>query len=318
MGKILDRTGKRYGRLLVLERAEDVTYPNNQKRKIMWKCQCDCGKICYRSSDSLGSGTKSCGCLVTETAKRNLKNINSKKEKEKQINIGKRFGSLTIIQTEDTSKARPHDYWITQCDCGNIFSTLHRNITSGKYTDCGCQDLRYYRFKDISGQRFGKLIASRPIIEKEQSGKSKRWICQCDCGRETIVTADALQKGNTMSCGCLKSSQGELLIEQILKDNNISYEKEKVAFNYDTKGKARFDFFVNNEYFIEFDGEQHYKSNERWWNTLELVEKYKEYDAIKNKWCKDNNIPLIRIPYSHKNQIQLEDLILDTSKFIVC
>lgn len=29
MGKILDRTGKRYGRLLVLERAEDVTYPNN-------------------------------------------------------------------------------------------------------------------------------------------------------------------------------------------------------------------------------------------------------------------------------------------------
>lgn len=76
-----------------------------------------------------------------------------------------------------------------------------------------------------------------------------------------------------MSCGCLKQSQGEFLIEQILKENNISFEKEKYVFDYETGGKARFDFYVNDKYAIEFDGEQHYQSNNRWWNTEEFVEK---------------------------------------------
>jgi hypothetical protein len=36
---------------------------------------------------------------------------------------------------------------------------------------------------------------------------------------------------------------------------------------------------------------------------------------IKNQWCKENNIPLIRIPYTHLKDLSIEDLILETSKF---
>ena len=32
-------------------------------------------------------------------------------------------------------------------------------------------------------------------------------------------------------------------------------------------------------------------------------------------WCKDNNIPLIRIPYTHYKELKIEDLLLETSKF---
>jgi len=38
---------------------------------------------------------------------------------------------------------------------------------------------------------------------------------------------------------------------------------------------------------------------------------------IKNQWCKNNNIPLIRIPYTHLQNLCLEDLQLETSKFII-
>lgn len=38
---------------------------------------------------------------------------------------------------------------------------------------------------------------------------------------------------------------------------------------------------------------------------------------IKNQWCKDNNIPLIRIPYTHLDKLIIEDLKLETTTFLV-
>ena len=49
------------------------------------------------------------------------------------------------------------------------------------------------------------------------------------------------------------------------------------------------------------------------YNT-ELAQKH---DIIKNAWCLANDIPLIRIPYTHYDNLCLEDLQLETSKFII-
>lgn len=54
--------------------------------------------------------------------------------------------------------------------------------------------------KDITGQRFGRLIAI-----KRQYGKGKtknKWYCLCDCGKETETTQNSLSAGHTTSCGC--------------------------------------------------------------------------------------------------------------------
>ena len=48
----------------------------------------------------------------------------------------------------------------------------------------------------------------------------------------------------------------------------------------------------------------------------EQFKKTQEHDKYKNQWCKNNNIPLIRIPYTHLKDLCLEDLLLETSKFI--
>jgi len=37
----------------------------------------------------------------------------------------------------------------------------------------------------------------------------------------------------------------------------------------------------------------------------------------KNQWCKENNIPLIRIPYTHLKDLCIEDLLLETSNYVV-
>lgn len=66
MGKIIDLTGKRFGRLFVIERAQDRIRKNG-KKEIRWKCICDCGTVKDISGGSLRSGnTRSCGCLAKE------------------------------------------------------------------------------------------------------------------------------------------------------------------------------------------------------------------------------------------------------------
>lgn len=52
------------------------------------------------------------------------------------------------------------------------------------------------------------------------------------------------------------------------------------------------------------------------YDNPEKFKKTQSHDLIKNKWCKENNIPLIRIPYYHNN-IVLEDLLLNTSNYLI-
>jgi len=57
---------------------------------------------------------------------------------------------------------------------------------------------------DLTGKRFGKLVAISFSDYEEQHGA--RWLCQCDCGNKIIVRADNLKRGATKSCGCLRNS----------------------------------------------------------------------------------------------------------------
>ena len=53
------------------------------------------------------------------------------------------------------------------------------------------------------------------------------------------------------------------------------------------------------------------------WNNEESHLKLVKRDKYKNQWCKDNNIPLIRIPYTHLKDLCIEDLLLETSNYII-
>ena len=60
--KLIDRTGQRFGRLVVLEQAGRTA-----TKKVLWKCKCDCGNETQTDSGSLVTGnTESCGCILKE------------------------------------------------------------------------------------------------------------------------------------------------------------------------------------------------------------------------------------------------------------
>ena len=65
MSAFIDLTGRRFGRLLVMQ----ATSKRSSQGDIYWKCVCDCGKSVVVNGKSLrSSGQKSCGCLQREWA----------------------------------------------------------------------------------------------------------------------------------------------------------------------------------------------------------------------------------------------------------
>ena len=75
--KTIDLTGKRFGRLTVIERGEDYVcwtlHPNAEPTRFTapkWRCICDCGKEVTVLGASLRNGnTRSCGCLRKDRRK---------------------------------------------------------------------------------------------------------------------------------------------------------------------------------------------------------------------------------------------------------
>lgn len=60
-----------------------------------------------------------------------------------------------------------------------------------------------HNFKDITGQRFGRLVALRYAPE----WKVGYWRVRCDCGTEFFTEGQALRRGRTRSCGCYRAER---------------------------------------------------------------------------------------------------------------
>lgn len=76
--------------------------------------------------------------------------------------------------------------------------------------------------KDISGIRFGRLVAILPT--RNQNGKFA-WLCRCDCGKPTVVVSGNLRNGNTTSCGCFHMEQLVLQHTTHGRSRQVTYRK---------------------------------------------------------------------------------------------
>ena len=109
---------------------------------------------------------------------------------------GQRFGKWTV---KGFDKIKGSSYlWKCVCDCGTEKSVDRSSLKSGYSKNCGCWKIK----TDISGLRFGRLIAIKSIDKKDSAG-SLYWECQCDCGKTKNVSRRHLVNGGTKSCGCL-------------------------------------------------------------------------------------------------------------------
>lgn len=117
---------------------------------------------------------------------------------------------------------------------------------------------------------------------------------------------------HTNGCGCpvCKISKGEKNIMNLLKSYNINYIYQKTFDNCKGyKNKLPFDFYLPDlNTCIEFDGIQHYESVE-YFGGEETLKKTLETDKLKNEYCLNNNIRLIRIKYNENIEDKLSSLI---------
>lgn len=309
-----DLTNKRFGRLTVIRRVDDKILPS-EKHQTMFECKCDCGNIIITSSGRLMSGkTKSCGCLAKE--------VNSKNH---FVDLtGQRFGRLVVIKRVDdhvTPSGRHIVMFQCHCDCGNITIVPAESLTNGNTRSCGCYsvDSAIQRNTiDIINKRFGRLTVVKQV---ETINHRTRFLCHCDCGSNVIVDGCNLRNGYTQSCGCLKS-RGEAKISSILKNNGVNFCREYTCDNLIDVNKLRIDFAILNDegsvqYFIEYDGEQHFYSKACGWSNDDQLRTTQKHDRIKNEYCFSHDIPLIRIPYTHYDNLCYADLVPETSDYLL-
>ena len=281
-----------------------------------WLCQCDCGnQVVELARELINNKISSCGCLKKELLS----------QTKSGSLIGKQFGRLTVLERAGSSPSQKA-LWKCQCECGNTITTTTGNLNSGKTKSCGClrSEMNHNRlFKDLTGQKFGELT----VIERDKNYTNKVYFyCQCSCGNYVSVESQSLRTGHTRTCGCgCGLSLGEQRIMNILKDNNIPFIYNKNYFTdlvLPSGGIGRYDFIILDENnnpirLIEFDGIQHFKPTSFYLDitpqhNLEYVQKN---DQVKNQYALTHHLPLVRIPYTYIDKINLETIMGD--KFLV-
>ena len=110
-----------------------------------------------------------------------------------KIEPGVRVGKLTVKEATGQRK-RGYSIWNCHCDCGGSIALDTRALQRGTVQDCGCETKVRPGQKDLTGQRFGRLVCLEPTEGRSKSSGSVIWHCRCDCGNECLVPRDQLMK----------------------------------------------------------------------------------------------------------------------------
>lgn len=140
-----DLTGQRFGRLVVIEQAEDFVSPSGNKVS-GWLCKCDCGnEVCVRGASLLNGNTKSCGCYALSPESKNTKKYNTFIQ-DGEIGRGYDYkGSEFLFDWEDYDIVSKYcwsvntiGYVRTQDYANRLDILMHRYVTNapkGMYVD---------------------------------------------------------------------------------------------------------------------------------------------------------------------------------------
>lgn len=122
-----DLTGKRFGKLTVLERAEDVTA--GSKTHTAWLCRCDCGNQITVTTSSLNNlDVVQCTQCTTRVRENDL--------------VGRRFGKLLVLRPY-SQPLHNSKTWVCRCKCGIEVAYSTAQLKHGAVEDCGVCSGRY-------------------------------------------------------------------------------------------------------------------------------------------------------------------------------
>lgn len=194
----IDLTGKRFGKLLVLEKAYSKNY------RVYWRCLCDCGQETFVPTSNLTRlHTTSCGCVAHRT-----------KDSYKSLE-GKVFGRLTVLEKDEErtkNSKRYRTYYKCLCECGNIVSVRADGLKNGAVVSCNCYHKEIaakLNGHDLVGKVFGSLQVVAKLDRRCANG-DVYWRCKCECGKEKEYPSSALLGGFCVHCGCKTTKKKKL------------------------------------------------------------------------------------------------------------
>lgn len=249
--------------------------------------------------------TISCGCNVIDIGRKNKKDL-----------TGRRFGNLIVIRDIGRS-SNGRVLWECKCDCGEKTAVISSDLLNGSTQSCGClQKERAAEVHkiDLSNYHIGNFTIIKEVPNIRYVDGSIIWDCKCDfCGGHKNIPSSIILHSIPYSCGCISlGSKGEQKIKDIFRNNQINFISQytfKDCINPKTNRKLPFDFYLPDyNCCIEYDGIQHFKCIRASWDTQEDFQERTFRDTIKNKYCKEHNIALIRIPYWDFDKITFDYL----------
>lgn len=240
----------------------------------------ECGHSDYKKPHKLLNGQLCSIC-------RNKRLSKSKTKTQEQIT--KELNALGY-EVLDGYKGVAEKIKVRNLKCGHIYEAQCGNILRGS----GCPICHGNKnTKTFTEQVNAKYPNEYTVLGKYINNRQKILVRHNKCGHEwEIIPKDLLRDRRCPKC---IMSKGELYIKEFLEKKNIKYTPQ-YRFNDCRKIlPLPFDFMVeiNGQIkLIEFDGAQHFK-NSSWGVATNTIEN----DNIKNDYCKQHNIPLLRISY---------------------
>lgn len=219
------------------------------------------------------------------------------------------YGQLTVLfLNKDLTKERGKTFWTCRCSCGNIHDVWAADLKRGAVKSCGCLKTKG-RIKDLTNQVFDDLKVLSLNEEKSGKGNSAYWNVIClKCNTIGVIRGDTIQERRSFNCNCLRHSKNEVIISNYLKEHNIDFIPQ-YSFE-DLKGengKLFFDFKIN-DFLLEYQGEQHYRSVE-YFGGIDKFKQQQKYDQKKRDYCKKYGIRLYEITYKDNTIEKLEEIL---------
>lgn len=261
--------------------------------------ECTCGKeYTISASGFYRSPNKVChSCSIK------IRNIKNTLTPEYVVEYLESYGLKLLSEFKNTrTKIK------VKCSCGKElkakFNTIH-NSTHKSCKDCAIekQSEASAMSKEDFEQRFKKLNSDDYEILTEYNRKVDYIeVRHKICNGVYRIKPKSLKQSPTVCPHC-NMTRGEDKIANYLRKNNISFIPQYRFNDCRNIHPLPFDFFLPDyNLCIEFDGEQHFKVVEHFGGLNSYLNRIKS-DLIKNKYCRDNNIRLIRLPFYEFNKI---------------
>jgi very-short-patch-repair endonuclease/phage FluMu protein Com len=192
--------------------------------------------------------------------------------------------------------------------CGNEYYVRPNSFLGGNRCP-KCKDLNRTKTDEQFKKEVFDLVGEEYSVLGEYEGANKKIKMRHNkCGYEWEVKPANFLQGSR--CPYCKASKGEEKIAKYLTKFGIKFETQKTFKDLKDKILLRFDFYIpNKNLLIEYDGIQHFEPVDFGGiNNEEIVkENFKNQqirDKMKNEYCKENGIKLLRIKYTDFKNIK--------------